>query len=86
MKEQAVESHFAFKSNAGSDPKVLIAELIALAQEQPPGAVMQTVHERAPIYAQATSSVESVYEHWLAARTQGMRPPRPMSAQRGQRG
>ena len=83
MTKLAVESHFAFESNAGSDPKALIAELIEIAKEQPPGAVMQTVHERAPMYAQATSSVESVYEHWLAARTQGMTPRRPMSARRG---
>ena len=75
--KKAVESHFSAELKSGSDVKGLIKELIALATTQPEGATITTTHNRVAIYVRAGDAPDSVYAHYQAACSRGMRPRRP---------
>ena len=59
-----VTSSFHFESEAGSNVQTLILELIALAGDQPEGAIVSALHEGVLVYVSAHNNPESVYAHY----------------------
>ena len=74
--ELLIEVHQRIRIPATSDPKKIIAELIAFAQTQPDGSVVSANFEGYKFDVNKTDTVHSVWTHAIAMRAHAMHPSR----------